>query len=211
MYGAALDEGAHADDEPDAGQQHGPPLLRHPRLHRLQRGAVQQEVLQPSQGTLRVHRTAFQKYVTVTLQTKIMFNQYLMLSIKLFSSLNIKFYIFCSLYYMYNFTWKLSQGEPGRRLIPPLGKPTRSAKSAVLWHWSGRGPTWQASWQSARRSTTAADTPSPTARGVDDRKHSVMFHARQIEPRHSPLRHSWVPADMAIVLLTAYLNVGSGV
>lgn len=95
MYSATLDEGAHADDEPDAGQQHGPPLLRHPRLHRLQRGAVQQEVLQPSQGTFRVHRTAFQEYVTVTLQTKLMFDQYLKQSFKFFCSLNIKFYIFC--------------------------------------------------------------------------------------------------------------------
>lgn len=103
-------------------------------------------------------------------------------------------------------TWKLSQGEPGRRLMPPSGRPTWRAKSAVLRQ--GPAPRWQASWHSVRRSATATATPSPAARGVDDRKHSVMFHSRQIEPLHSPLMHSWVPGHATHAMpLLSYLGI----
>lgn len=97
------------------------------------------------------------------------------------------------------YPWKLSQGEPGRRLIPPSGSPYRCANSLVLRHVLVSFPFWHASSHSLRLSMFGMM--------LDVRKHSLMFHSRQIEPEQSPLMHSWVPL---LHLVLSSRGFGSG-
>jgi len=79
----------------------------------------------------------------------------------------------------------LSHGAPGLRLIPPCGKLYNSANSLVLRHELLSVPFWHANSQSLRLSMFGIN--------CDVKKHSVIFHNKQIEPEHSPLIQSWVP------------------
>lgn len=59
MHRAALDEGAHDNDERDPSEQHRPPFLGHPGLHGAECGLIQKQILQPRQRALRVHSATF--------------------------------------------------------------------------------------------------------------------------------------------------------
>lgn len=82
-------------------------------------------------------------------------------------------------------TWKLSHGDPGLKLIPPSGNPYKWANSLVLLHVFVSLPFWQANSHNFLLSIC----------GIiwDVKKHSVIFHNKQIEPAHSPLMHNCVP------------------
>jgi len=94
-----------------------------------------------------------------------------------------------------NHTWKLSQGDPGRRLMPPGGSPTTWANSLVLLQVLGSVPFWQANSQSFRLSIFGIIWLV--------KKHSVRFHSRQIEPVHSPLIHNCVPSLQRVLFFLA--------
>lgn len=82
-------------------------------------------------------------------------------------------------------TWKLSHGDPGLKLMPPSGNPYKCANSLVLLHVFVSLPFWHANSHNFRLSICGMIW--------DVKKHSVIFHNRQIDPAHSPLMQSWVP------------------
>lgn len=79
-------------------------------------------------------------------------------------------------------TWKLSQGDPGLKLIPPGGKLTAAANSLVDRQVCESVPFIQANSQSLRLSML----------GIiwDVKKHSFNPHSKQIDPVQSPLIQS---------------------
>ena len=93
------------------------------------------------------------------------------------------------------FTWKLSQGDPGRRLMPPGGNPTLWANSLVLLHVLVSVPFWQANSHNFLLSIFGIMWLV--------RKHSVRFHSKQMEPVHSPLIHNCVPSLQRVLFSLA--------
>lgn len=82
------------------------------------------------------------------------------------------------------YPWKLSHGEPGRKLMPSFGKPTCKPNSLVLRHVLVSFPFWHANSHNFRLLMFGII--------CDVKKHSDMFHSKQIDPEHSPLMHSCV-------------------
>lgn len=68
MHGTALDEDAHEDDKANAHQHHHVPVVRHPVGYREQRLLVEQQILQPHQRPLRIHRATPQKHIAISLE-----------------------------------------------------------------------------------------------------------------------------------------------
>lgn len=97
------------------------------------------------------------------------------------------------------YPWKLSHGDPGRRLIPPSGRPYKWANSLVLRQVDVSLPFWHANSHNRRLSTAGV---------IDDvRKHSDIFQSKQIDPEHSPLIHNAVPL---LHFVLSSLGLGSG-
>lgn len=68
MHCTALDKDAHKDHKADAHQHHHVPVVRDPIGDREQRLLVEQQILQPHQRTLCVHRATPQEHIAVPLK-----------------------------------------------------------------------------------------------------------------------------------------------